>query len=397
MGNRIVTFDELAGDNVLEIGAGRPRSEGTELPVLKVADVLEGRVQAPSQTGESTISPQIMGPKVSRPGDVVLTTKGTVGRVAIMPSVGPTFAYSPQLCYFRPVENGPLHSRYLYYWFKSAEFSGQAAALKGQTDMADFMSLRDMTSLTMTLPNVTEQRAIAEVLGALDDKIAANDRAQQVAGELARASFDRAAKSGVKHIVHDVATLVARGVAPKYADNNGIAVLNQKCVRDQWVSLEPARATLPSSVRDNKLLRQHDVLVNSTGFGTLGRVARWARNMDATVDSHISIVRFDADIVDPVCAGFGLLRLEKQIEGLAEGSTGQTELRRDLLAGLEICVPGKEEQRAVGAELAALDAHALALEDENDRLSATRDELLPLLMSGKIRVRDAEKVVEEVV
>jgi type I restriction enzyme S subunit len=68
-----------------------------------------------------------------------------------------------------------------------------------------------------------------------------------------------------------------------------------------------------------------------------------------------------------------------------------------LLAGLEIDVPDKAQQCSIGAELSALDELVLGLQQESDRLAATRDELLPLLMSGKIRVRDAEKVVEGVV
>jgi type I restriction enzyme S subunit len=92
-----------------------------------------------------------------------------------------------------------------------------------------------------------------------------------------------------------------------------------------------------------------------------------------------------------------LLQIEKEVEGLAEGSTGQTELRRDLLAGLEIDIPDKTQQGAVGAKLSALDELALGLQQESDRLAAARDELLPLLMSGKVRVREAEKIVEGVV
>ena len=60
---------------------------------------------------------------------------------------GPDFAYSPQLCYFRPAASGPLRSRYLYYWFKSTQFWNQANALKGQTDMADYLSLSDIRCL----------------------------------------------------------------------------------------------------------------------------------------------------------------------------------------------------------------------------------------------------------
>ncbi|QTR06366.1 hypothetical protein J7S33_24140, partial [Saccharothrix algeriensis] len=61
-----------------------------------------------------------MGAKVSRWGDIVLTTKGTVGRVTIIPTGSPEFVYSPQVCFFRVTEGARLESKYLHYWFKSS-------------------------------------------------------------------------------------------------------------------------------------------------------------------------------------------------------------------------------------------------------------------------------------
>ena len=166
------------------------------LPVLRVADVLDGRIESTAQAGDSTGGPEQLGPKTSRPGDVVLTTKGTVGRVAVMPLNGPTYAYSPQLCYLRPAGKHGLDFRYLYYWFKSEQFWTQAGALKAQTDMADFISLQDLMSLKIHLPPVPEQRGIAEVLGALDDKVAANEASVQLADELSRRTLPGSGRGG---------------------------------------------------------------------------------------------------------------------------------------------------------------------------------------------------------
>ncbi|MGW1667088.1 restriction endonuclease subunit S, partial [Streptomyces microflavus] len=178
MSERTVKLSELVGENLLEIGAGRPRSVDLDrypLPILKVADVLDGKIESSFQDYVSEACEQVMGLKISMPGDIVLTTKGTVGRVAIMPAEGPRFAYSPQLCYFRPDANGPLKPRYMYYWFKSVDFWKQADALKGQTDMADFLSLGDIYSLKLRLPSLAQQASVVDILGALDDKIAVNE------------------------------------------------------------------------------------------------------------------------------------------------------------------------------------------------------------------------------
>ncbi|MGH3273950.1 MAG: restriction endonuclease subunit S, partial [Streptosporangiaceae bacterium] len=150
MSDRTFTFSKLASENLIEVGAGRPRTVHDQypgIPILRVADVLDGRIAALTPGSILGDYPKAIGSKISRPGDVVLTVKGTVGRVALMPADGPDFAYSPQLCYFRPTVDGPLRPRYLYYWFKSAQFWNQADALKGQTDMADYLSLLDVEAL----------------------------------------------------------------------------------------------------------------------------------------------------------------------------------------------------------------------------------------------------------
>ncbi len=74
------------------------------------------------------------------------------------------------------------------------------------------------------------------------------------------------------------------------------AVLNQKCIRDHRVSLGPSR-THTTNVKSEKVVRRGDVLVNSTGVGTLGRVAQFRSDMEqVTVDSHVTIIRPPCDM-----------------------------------------------------------------------------------------------------
>lgn len=130
-----------------------------------------------------------VGDKVSQPGDVVFTSKGTVGRLAFVHSTTPRFIYSPQLCYWRSLDPEAIDARWLYFWMHGGEFGYQVAGLKGQTDMADYVSLSDQRNMEVSLPPIDVQRAIASVLGALDDKIEQNRRTAQALEKLARAIF----------------------------------------------------------------------------------------------------------------------------------------------------------------------------------------------------------------
>src|SRR5690348_15674279 len=92
----------------------------------------------------------------------------------------------------------------------------------------------------------------------------------------------------------DLCSYIGRGSAPAYIEQGGVLVLNQKCVRGGFVDLSLARRTDPSRkpIDPERILRPFDVLVNSTGAGTLGRVAQTGGLLEpVTVDSHITIVR----------------------------------------------------------------------------------------------------------
>lgn len=133
-----------------------------------------------------------------------------------------------------------------------------------------------------------------------------------------------------------VCDFINRGVSPKYLDNGGIAVLNQKCVRDHEVNHALGRRhdIEAKKVSPERLLRAGDVLVNSTGTGTLGRVAQLRDNPaePTTVDSHVTIVRPVPGLFHPEFFGYALIAIEEQIQAGGEGCGGQTELARAKLA-----------------------------------------------------------------
>jgi type I restriction enzyme S subunit len=288
--------------------------------------------------------------------------------------------------------------RYYYYYFRSARGRISIESIIEQVAAAGIRGT-DLRKLEVPYPLLEDQVKIADILSALDDKISINDRIADTSREFALAQF-RAAQESADAVDVDlisVIELLNRGVAPRYTmDRSQLRVLNQKCIRDGRVSIAPSRWTLSGKVPSSKMLRPYDVLVNSTGMGTLGRVARWTGQEACTVDSHVTIVRFDPAKIDPICAGFAMLDAETEIESLGQGSTGQTELGRAQLSSLLITVPSKERAAKLRPLLEALENRGDSALEESLSLAQLRDTLLPKLMSGEIRVRDAEKVVEEV-
>ncbi|WP_295843471.1 restriction endonuclease subunit S [uncultured Microbacterium sp.] len=287
--------------------------------------------------------------------------------------------------------------RWLYHLFEATDLSGFDSG-----SVQPMLNRNYVAQVQVAVPPVSEQVAIAEVLTALDDKIAANTAVAAKLSSVAMWELTGSLRDGhVDVTIAEVAILVVRGITPQYVETEYVEtegatrVLNQKCVRDQSVSLEPSRWTSPSRVRPEKLLRRDDVLVNSTGQGTLGRVARWSNSETATVDSHITIVRPDPSVCATSVIGQAILAIEADIEALGEGSTGQTELSRIQLGQAHIRLPRAERAQTLGLAIDALVDRADAAREENLTLAATRDALLPQLMSGKLRVRDAEAIAAD--
>src|SRR5947207_3007534 len=82
-----------------------------------------------------------------------------------------------------------LDPRFLYFYMRSQQFSRQLDAVKGETDMADYVSLTAQRRLQVPMPPLVLQLAIASVLGALDDKIHLNRRLNETLEAMARAIF----------------------------------------------------------------------------------------------------------------------------------------------------------------------------------------------------------------
>ena len=174
----------------------------------------------------------------------------------------------------------------------------------------------------------------------------------------------------------EVTKYLSRGITPSYTENEGVIVLNQRCIRDNKIDWSNIRLTDPQKkkISSDKYLKQYDVLVNSTGVGTLGRSAQVKKLFsDTTVDSHVTILRPN-DLVDPMFFGYAVNMVEKNIESLAEGSTGQTELSRVRL-GEEIFInlPPKDIQKKIAKILSYLDEKIELNEKINKNLNAILD------------------------
>ena len=431
---------DLITESVLVINDGY-RAKNEELASAGLPFARAGNIDGGFQFADADYFPEQnlgrVGNKISRPGDVVFTSKGTVGRFAYVADSTPRFVYSPQLCFWRAVDQERLDSRWLFYWMQSSEFHEQCDGVKGQTDMADYVSLRDQRAMSITLPPIDKQRTVGLLLGSLDDKIELNRRTNQTLESMARAIFRSwfvdfdpvVAKAAGRQpfgmsadlaalfpdeLVSDergeipfgwhfrplaeVTTKIGSGATPRGGSAvylpEGTGFIRSQNVLDhefEWNGLaritdEAAQQLIGVSVREG------DVLLNITGDSILRTCLVDSAVLPARVSQHVAIIRPSPGIP----SRYLHLRLVDDemkdfLIGFDAGGTRQA-VTKAQLETVPILVPSDALLTRFDELTEPLFHRIDSNRVESRTLAVLRDTLLPKLMSGVLRVRDAENL-----
>ena len=354
--------------------------------IVRVADVGDDVVRLDSPDYVSSDRAAQIGVKAAQPGDLLLTTKGTVGRVAVMPMAVGQSVYSPQLCFFRIPEGSDLAPGYLKAWLRSPDFWRQAAHSMNNTDMAAYISLRDLGLMTLPLRELREQRAIAEVLGALDDKIAANDLTLSTTTQLEDAIIRQGvnASAARPRLVSELASFLNRRRVPLSS--------RERSMRKGTVPYYGAAGRI--DYVDEPLFTEPIILVGEDGTVQTsdGRAVVQYVWGPSWVNNHAHVL-----VGRQVSTDF--LRVALRTLPVADAVTGaaQPKLSMSRLSALSLLLPDELRIQELTARYLASAGVIRSATEESRRLAALRDALLPELMSGRLRVKDAEKSVEEVV
>ena len=163
----------------------------------------------------------------------------------------------------------------------------------------------------------------------------------------------------------DICSFLSRGKSPKYSeDDKTYPVFAQKCnLKDGGISLEQARFLDPSTINkwnDVYKLQTGDILVNSTGTGTVGRTRLFNTNClgkypFVVPDSHVSVIR----VLKSICPQFiyafiSSNSIQQYMEENLTGSTNQKELYIGVLENMQIFLPPLAEQHRIVAKIEEL-------------------------------------------
>lgn len=428
-----VRIGDLVSQGMLLVADGH-RMRNDELGTEGVPFVRGGDIGADGSVNTNTVDhirfehlDRIKG-KLSQAGDTVFITKGTVGRAGYLRPNQPPVVFSPQVALWRVLNPRKFSSRFIYYFVTSRTFQNALDGVKTHGAMAaDYVSISLQHDFRFDFPDTGTQYAIASVLGALDDKIELNRRMNETLEAMARAIFKdwfvdfgptRAKTEGRKpYLAPDLWSLF-----PDRLDEHGKPEGWEPGTAARLIYFNPNErlngtseapyidmASIPTTGSwperpisripgSGARFRNGDtVFARITPCLENGKTA-FIQNLGAEDvawgSTEFIVMRAKAPMPAPYSY---LLARDEAFRAHAirsmTGTSGRQRAQTEALEHFDVTVPEAKISTAFGDAVNPLFQRIKANSEESEILAAVRDLLLPKLMSGEIRVKEAEQMV----
>lgn len=348
-----------------------PNYVETGVPFLMVRDVQEEQINFEDNDHITEEFDRTLRHCKPVPGDILLTKVGSVGISAVVPPEAPAFNIFVSLAVLKNIHG---ISRYYLSTFLNSRFGRVQSFRQAKGISQPDLHLEDIREFLIPEPdggfqNRVESAVIKahelrrrsrafyreaeatllEELGLPDldlspqlfyeRRYSETVAAHRLDAEYFQPKYYRLMsllkKTGNAVRLGDMLHFCQRGIQPLYEDEGEILVINSEHVGKQQVECGDNRRTTRAFVEKNRgkgRVRKYDVLLNSTGYITIGRAQTLLQEVNAIADSHVSILRPKAGL-DPVFLGLFLNSMPGflQTERGWTGSSGQIELRLDVI------------------------------------------------------------------
>jgi len=264
-----------------------------------------------------------------------------VGRIMLLPSKSSVICTMQYI-----ILNGILDTKYLYYALISKNLSKYSS---GAT--IPHIYFKDYKKEKIALISESEQKKVINILDRIIDII--NKRKNQInlLEELVKSRFIEMFGDPIKNekgwdkiFIEEIASLVSRGKTPKYVEKSKIGVINQACI--YWEKIKFENIKYHEDKKDILILQDQDILINSTGTGTLGRVNIFIKNKEKdiiyTIDTHITLLRLKQWKSNSIYLKnyFRIPIIQKYlINKCVNGSTNQIELSKEKFNNFRVLLP----------------------------------------------------------
>lgn len=361
------------------------------IPFIMANDLVNGRVDYQHCAYISEKQAKKLKKGFSRPGDVLLTHKATIGRTAIVTDDYETIILTPQVTYYR-TKKGILN-RYLKYYFDCAYFQNILANWAGAGSTRAYLGITAQKKLPILLPPLETQKKIAKILSALDDKIECNNQINKNLEEQAQSLFkkffidiDLIPDGWSKGCLLDIADYLNGLAMQKFRPSErdiGLPVLKIKELRQGMCDDSSEKCS--SSIKEEYIVHDGDVIFSWSGSLL---VDFWC---GGTCGLNQHLFKVTSKNYDKWFYYFWTLYHLGRFSAIASAkATTMGHIKREDLMNAEVFLPSKKDYKKIDILLKPIVNLIIKNRIENRKLAQLRDTLLPKLMSGELDVSDID-------
>lgn len=293
------------------------------------------------------------------------------------------------------IDKSKYNSKFIYYVIQTNKFKNYINGIAFGTTGQPNMKINDLLKFKFCYIPLEIQNKIVKILDNLDKKIEFNSEINNNLHEYCKLLWKRTfSKEARKEKLEEVCIEITRGYTKNYVEKSNIINFNQKVNKGEKLEKQYFKYLSESQIiPENRFVRKNDILLNSLGQGTLGRVHLYRENYSNIVaDQHITIIRTNNDIINSYYLYYLLITSEyqKELEGLVTGTTGMQMLNISSIRNLKIPIPSKFDLDFFESKVSCIQEKINSNNLENEILSQLREALLPKFMNGEITLDKIE-------
>ena len=335
------------------ISGGTPSKSKNEywkngnIPWIKISDFKEKYIKC-SDEKITKNGLENSSAKLLKKGTILYTIFASVGKVAILDIEATT---NQAIVGVNLKENNLVDKDFLYYFLCSIENNIKKQA-RGVAQ--NNINISILKNVCIPILPISSQKNIVKTLKRLED-ILENFKQKKILINFLNKSLFTTMFGDIKtndknwklFEIKEISNIITRGKTPKYASSSNIFVINQACI--YWDKLKYENVKFHIEDESLLFLKNKDVLINSTGTGTLGRmnVIQNIIHEKFTIDSHVMLVRLKTEKTLPLYF-INIFMNEKYQKDLllkcVNGSTNQIELSKEKFSKFKIPIPPIELQ-----------------------------------------------------